>query len=79
MSNLLAIPFKTTYSLDFVGPVRNYLHEQGTHPDAFRRDIAQWQRLRNEAVGGLVHVDRVNSVLRYVCSPYARTSLTMSV
>ncbi|KAF7327709.1 pH-response regulator protein palA/RIM20 [Mycena kentingensis (nom. inval.)] len=66
MSNLLAIPFKKSYALDLKEPVRNYiLHNSAAHPDAFRDDIAQWQALRNNGVGGTVHVDRVNAALSY--------------
>ncbi|KAJ7170650.1 BRO1-like domain-containing protein [Mycena crocata] len=66
MSNLVALPFKKTYSIDVKEPVRNYLLVNGSnHPDAFRNDINKWQNLRKEGVGGIVHVDRVNAALSY--------------
>ncbi|KAF7312299.1 pH-response regulator protein palA/RIM20 [Mycena indigotica] len=66
MSNLLTIPFKKSYALDIKEPVRNYLlHHNAAHPDAFRDDIARWQSLRNQTLGGTVHVDRVNAALSY--------------
>ncbi|KAJ7227152.1 BRO1-like domain-containing protein [Mycena pura] len=66
MSNLLAVPFKKTYNIDVEEPVRSYLRHQGAaHPDAFRSDIDRWQSLRRDGVGGVVHVDRVNTALSY--------------
>ncbi|KAK7033123.1 pH-response regulator protein palA/RIM20 [Favolaschia claudopus] len=66
MSNLLAIPFKKTYNIDLKEPLRNYLLVNGSiHPDAFKNDINKWLTLRKDGVGGVVHVDRVNTTLSY--------------
>lgn len=65
MSNLLSIPFKKTYAIDVKEAARQYLEEHsGTHPDAFRADLSRWQELRKDGVGGVVHVNQINSMLR---------------
>jgi programmed cell death 6-interacting protein len=67
MSNLLAIPFKKTYPIDAREPTRNYIYAHGGgHPDEFKEDIALWESLRNVGVGGVVHVDRIQSALLLV-------------
>ncbi|ESK88786.1 ph-response regulator protein pala rim20 [Moniliophthora roreri MCA 2997] len=66
MSNLLAIPFKKTYAINLKEATRSYLLEHGgTHPDAVKTDISQWEQLRQRGVGGDKHADRVNDILRY--------------
>ncbi|KAG6816889.1 hypothetical protein H0H87_002009 [Tephrocybe sp. NHM501043] len=66
MSNLLAIPFKKTYPVDVKESTRTYIYSNGGgHPDEFKDDINLWQSLRKEGVGGVVHVDRINTSLLY--------------
>ncbi|KAJ8072525.1 pH-response regulator protein palA/rim20 [Marasmius tenuissimus] len=66
MSNLLAIPFKKTYTISLKEAVRNHLLEHGeTHPDAVKSDINRWERLRQRGVGGEAHADRLDDILRY--------------
>ncbi|KAG6814606.1 hypothetical protein H0H92_000135 [Tricholoma furcatifolium] len=66
MSNLLAIPFKKTYTIDVKEASRNYIYAHGGgHPDEFKEDMNLWQLLRRDGVGGVVHVDRVNACLVY--------------
>ncbi|KAK7051008.1 pH-response regulator protein palA/rim20 [Paramarasmius palmivorus] len=66
MSNLLAIPFKQTYAIDLKEATRNYLLEHGgTHPDAVKSDINQWDQLRQRGVGGETHAERVKDILKY--------------
>lgn len=67
MPNLLAIPSKNTYPTDIRSPTRHYIFEYGgAHPDEFRDDVREWQELRKDGVGGLVHESRVEAVLKYV-------------
>lgn len=68
MPNQLSIPFKKTYVVQLRQAVRNYILEKhpNAHPDAFRWDINCWEALRKDGVGGVVHVDRVQTSLRYV-------------
>lgn len=67
MPNLLAIPFKKTYPVNLKEAARKYIYEHGgTHPDEFKDDINQWQNLRKDGVGGIVHVDRIESMLVFV-------------
>ncbi|KAI0925777.1 hypothetical protein AcV5_008415 [Taiwanofungus camphoratus] len=67
MPNQLSIPFKKTYVVQLRQAVRNYILEKhpNAHPDAFRWDINCWEALRKDGVGGVVHVDRVQTSLRY--------------
>ncbi|KAL0565208.1 pH-response regulator protein palA/rim20, partial [Marasmius crinis-equi] len=66
MSNLLALPFKKTYTINVKEVARNYLLENGdTHPDAVKSDINDWEKLRQRGVGGEAHADRINDILRY--------------
>ncbi|KAE9407729.1 BRO1-domain-containing protein [Gymnopus androsaceus JB14] len=66
MSNLLAVPFKKTYQIDVVGAARNYLSENGgTHPDAVKADIKQWQEMRQKIVGLEANANRINDILNY--------------
>ncbi|KAF9048660.1 BRO1-like domain-containing protein [Panaeolus papilionaceus] len=66
MPNLLAIPSKNTYPTDIRSPTRHYIFEYGgAHPDEFRVDVREWQELRKDGVGGLVHESRVEAVLKY--------------
>lgn len=63
-ANLLSIPFKKTYELDIKAAARKYFLNHGdTHPDALKTDINQWQELRQDGVGGVAHVDRINAAL----------------
>lgn len=64
MPNLLSIPFKKTYPTNIKEAARNYIYSHGgAHPDEFKDDISLWQNLRKDGVGGVVHVDRINSAL----------------
>ncbi|KAF9069239.1 BRO1-like domain-containing protein [Rhodocollybia butyracea] len=66
MSNLLAVPFKKTYQVDVAGAARNYLLENGeTHPDAVKKDLQQWQEMRQKIVGLQTHSNRINECLSY--------------
>ncbi|KAG6909867.1 hypothetical protein DXG01_014903 [Tephrocybe rancida] len=66
MSNLLAIPFKKTYPVDVKEATRNYIYAHGGgHPDEFKDDTSLWQNLRQDGVGGVVHVNRINASLLY--------------
>ncbi|KAF5371831.1 hypothetical protein D9615_009578 [Tricholomella constricta] len=66
MPNLLAIPFKKTYPVNVKEAARNYIYaHSGGHPDEFKDDINLWQTLRKDGVGGVIHVDRINSSLLY--------------
>ncbi|KAF8071744.1 BRO1-like domain-containing protein [Lyophyllum atratum] len=66
MPNLLAIPFKKTYPVNVKDAARNYIYAHGGgHPDEFKDDINLWQNLRKDGVGGVVHVDRINTSLLY--------------
>ncbi len=65
MSNLLSIPFKNTYQVDVKDATRTYLLDHGgSHPDAVKADIDQWQEMRQKIVGLEAHVDRTNDLLR---------------
>jgi len=64
MSNLLSIPSKKTYSINVREAARNYIDTHGGgHPDEFKDDLTLWQNLRKDAVGVVVHVDRINTSL----------------
>ncbi|KAF8896364.1 ALIX V-shaped domain binding to HIV-domain-containing protein [Infundibulicybe gibba] len=66
MPNLLAIPFKKTDPIDVKEATRNYLYNRGgVHPDEFKDDILRWQSLRKDAVGEIVHTDRIRTLLIY--------------
>lgn len=66
MSNLLALAFKKSYPADVKEAARSFLqHKSNIHPDAFKADINRWQILRKDGVGGSVHVDRIDSILRF--------------
>lgn len=70
MPNLLAIPFKKTYSINLKDPVRNYISTHGgAHPDEFKTDIKIWQDLRKDGTGGVVHINRIDTALLYVSTP----------
>ncbi|KAH9945162.1 pH-response regulator [Epithele typhae] len=67
MPNQLSIPFKRTYVVPIRDAVRDYIlaHHTGTHPDAYRWDVSQWEKLRSEVVSSVVHVDRVAALISY--------------
>ncbi len=67
MPNQLPVPFKKTYVVPLREAVREYIltHYTDTHPDAYRWDIGQWEKLRAEVVSITVHIDRVNALIRY--------------
>ncbi|KAM5535914.1 hypothetical protein V8D89_010354 [Ganoderma adspersum] len=67
MPNQVSIPFKRTYVVPIREATREYIlsHYTDTHPDAYRWDIGQWEKLRSEAVQSVVHVDRVNALISY--------------
>lgn len=79
MPNQLTIPFKKTYVVPIRDAVRQYILSsyRDTHPDAYRWDIAHWETLRKDGTGGTVHVDRVQTTIRYLASRpfYASYSL----
>lgn len=65
-NNLLSIPSKKTYLIDIEGAARRYIYDHGgSHPDEFKADIQQWQKLRKDVgVGGEpVHENRLKSAL----------------
>lgn len=67
MPNLLDFPFKRTYEINLKGAVRDFISfHGGGHPDEFKSDIQQWQDLRKNAVGDVVHVDRIQAMLLWV-------------
>lgn len=69
MSNLLAIPFKKTQTIQIKESARAYISEHGgAHPDEFKEDIKVWQDLRKDGVGGVVHVNRIDVILLCVIS-----------
>ncbi|KAK7454668.1 pH-response regulator protein palA/rim20 [Stygiomarasmius scandens] len=66
MTNLLAIPSKKTYTIDVKQPVYDYLLEHGgTHPAAVKKDINQWQAMRQRLVDAKPHLDLVQDMLSY--------------
>ncbi|KZT73000.1 BRO1-domain-containing protein [Daedalea quercina L-15889] len=67
MPNQLSVPFKRSYAVEIRHAVREYIFKNhtDTHPDAFRWDVSRWETLRKDSVGGVVHVDRVNTSLSY--------------
>ncbi|KAF9450357.1 BRO1-domain-containing protein [Macrolepiota fuliginosa MF-IS2] len=66
MPNLLDFPFKRTYEINLQEVVRNFISfHGGGHPDEFKSDIQQWQDLRKNGAGGVVHVDRIHATLLY--------------
>ncbi|KXN89114.1 pH-response regulator protein palA/RIM20 [Leucoagaricus sp. SymC.cos] len=66
MPNLLDFPFKRTYEINIRDMVRDFISfHGGGHPDEFRYDIQQWQDLRKNGVGGVVHIDRIQATLLY--------------
>ena len=75
MSNLVAIPLKRTYEANVKDAVRLYIHDHtGSHPDALRHDIAEWEKLRRAAIGMSVHANRARDITR--CVATAQTSQT---
>lgn len=68
MPNQLSTPFKKTYVVPLREAVREYIlsHYTDTHPDAYRWDVSQWEKLRAEAVSTTIHIDRVKALIRYV-------------
>ena len=66
MPNQLSIPFKKTYTVPIRDAVRDYIlaHHTDTHPDAYRWDVGQWEKLRAVAISSVVHVDRVEALIR---------------
>ncbi|KAJ3520410.1 hypothetical protein NMY22_g12771 [Coprinellus aureogranulatus] len=66
MSNLFAIPFKKTYQIDIKAATANFItNYAGAHPEEFKDDIREWQHLRDEGTGGMVHENKVQSALLY--------------
>jgi programmed cell death 6-interacting protein len=64
MSNLLAIPFKKTQTIQIKDSARAYISEHGgAHPDEFKEDIKVWQDLRKDGIGGVIHVNRIDVTL----------------
>ena len=79
MPNQLSIPFKKTYSVPLKQAVYNHIQARhpGTHPDAFRYDISQWESLRKEAISSVVHIDRTRSFITYANIFVCMTTLTI--
>ncbi|KAI0783675.1 pH-response regulator [Abortiporus biennis] len=67
MPNQLSIPFKKTYPIPIRQVARQYLlrNNSDTHPDAFKWDLGQWEELRKDGVGGVVHCDRLKPAFLY--------------
>lgn len=66
MSNLLALPFKKTYHIDVKTAAANYIaNDIGSHPDEFKDDVKEWQQLRDEGTGGVVHENKTQAGLLY--------------
>ncbi|CAL1716692.1 unnamed protein product [Somion occarium] len=67
MSNQLSIPFKKTRSIPIRQAVKDYIlsAHPDTHPDAFKNDITEWEALRKDCIGGVVHPDRIQSAIKY--------------
>ncbi|KAI0775185.1 BRO1-domain-containing protein [Trametes elegans] len=68
MPNQLPLPFKKTYIVPIRQAARDYIssHYSDTHPDAYRWDIAHWEKLRAEATSGGIHVDRIHAMTRSI-------------
>lgn len=65
MPNQLTIPFKESYKAPVKQAAWDYIHARTeTHPDAFKWDINQWEKLREEGRGGKAHVDRINATIK---------------
>jgi programmed cell death 6-interacting protein len=66
MPNQLALPSKKGYQENIKEAVRLYIqtHHTDVHPDAFKHDIAQWEKLRAECMTGGIHMSRVDAFLR---------------
>ncbi|KAI0787643.1 pH-response regulator [Fomes fomentarius] len=67
MPNQLSIPFKRTYIVPLREALREYIltHYTDSHPDAYRWDIGQWEKLRADAVSTVVHNDRLQALINY--------------
>ncbi|KAG8905997.1 pH-response regulator protein palA/rim20 [Tulasnella sp. 403] len=67
MSNQLTIPFKSSHPANISEAARQYIqdHHPETHPDAFRFDIAEWEKLRKAATTLSVHVSKIEILLKY--------------
>jgi programmed cell death 6-interacting protein len=66
MPNQLIIPFKQSYKAPVKQAARDYIQANtDTHPDAFKWDINRWETLREEGRGGVAHIDRINSSIRF--------------
>lgn len=70
MSNLLALPFRKSYTIQIKPAAREYILKSPIHPhpDAYKADLTRWEALRAEGTGGVVHVDRVDATLLYALS-----------
>ncbi|EGN99169.1 hypothetical protein SERLA73DRAFT_90416 [Serpula lacrymans var. lacrymans S7.3] len=66
MPNQLAIPFKKHFPVSIRQAVRDYIHAHSSdHPEAFKWDINRWESLRKDGVGGVVHVNRIDTAINY--------------
>ncbi len=66
MSNQLVLPFRSAGRVDIKDAVLSFIkntHPE-TSPDAFERDIVEWESLRAPVVTGGVHVTRVPAYLK---------------
>ncbi|KAL5504141.1 RIM20 [Sanghuangporus vaninii] len=67
MSNQLSIPFKKTSPVPIRQSVREYIQDNlpDTHPEAFKWDTERWEQLRKDATNELVHVSRIQAIIKY--------------
>jgi hypothetical protein len=80
MTNLLAIPLKKTYAIDIKQPVHDYLLEHGgTHPAAVKKDINQWQAVRQRLVGAEPRSTLLQDMLMYVDSWLLEVEMNVSL
>ncbi|KAH7106577.1 BRO1-domain-containing protein [Auriculariales sp. MPI-PUGE-AT-0066] len=68
MSNLLSIPIKQPSGLSIRDAVRDYIrqHHPDTHPDAFRHDIARWERAQDDALSSPEAAIRYQALLAQI-------------
>jgi programmed cell death 6-interacting protein len=68
MPNQLSVPFKVGYTAPIREAVNNYLLAHGeAHPEEFKWDIGRWEKLRQDAISGVVHVNQIDALLTSVC------------
>lgn len=67
MPNQLAVPLKKTGDIRIRQTVHDYIntHRIDTNANAFKWDIEQWEKLRTDATNEVVHVSRIEAMLKY--------------